>query len=152
SNLDRVTLEAMVPRRDPEDEELEKPRTRRVVNGVARFEITLGGGVVRAVPRPVNMLQASGVRGSHRYNDEYSLRYDDRRPERLAEKPNFTLPTTASPCAYFDSTHIAWEPGRPWQAGSYGTIGGTAVTSHHRIFGTPDDALFQTSLEGVEGV
>src|SRR5207253_1494653 len=103
------------------DEELEKPRTRTVVNGVARFEVTLAEGDVRAVPRPTNMLQVSGIRGSRRYSDEYSVRYDDRRPERLAEKPGFSLAMTASPCACLDSTHIAWEAARPWQAGSYGT-------------------------------
>jgi beta-galactosidase len=99
-----------------------------------------------------NELIARGARNSHKMEDRCAVTYEDRRPERLAARSHFALAMTASPCAYLDSSSVAWEPGRAWQAGSWGTIGGRAVTSHHRIFGTPDDALFQTSAEGIEGL
>jgi beta-galactosidase len=113
---------------------------RKVVNASARWDVALEDGV--------NELIARG--DGDKMEDRCAVTYEDRRPERLAGLPHFTLAMTMSPCAYLDSSGVAWEAARAWQPGSWGTVGGRPQTSHHRIFGTSEDALFQSSLEGVE--
>jgi beta-galactosidase len=43
---------------------------------------------------------------------------------------------------------LVWEADRSYVQGSWGHIGGTGERSHHRIFGTDDDPLYQTRRLG----
>lgn len=50
---------------------------------------------------------------------------------------------------FIDDVGIAWLHDRPYQPGSWGYLEGKAVETHHRIFGTPHDPLYQTAREGM---
>ena len=47
--------------------------------------------------------------------------------------------------AHIDAAHVYWEPDRPWVAGSWGYVGGDAWRTHHRVFGTDEDPLYQSA-------
>ncbi len=48
---------------------------------------------------------------------------------------------------YIDRSHTVWQAERPYQRGAWGYIAGEARLTHHAIFGTDDDALYQASRE-----
>jgi beta-galactosidase len=52
--------------------------------------------------------------------------------------------------SYTDEAKVYWEADRPYERGSWGYIGGESARTHHRIFATGEDALFQSSREGME--
>src|SRR4029434_2786572 len=45
-----------------------------------------------------------------------------------------------------------WEACREYAPGEWGRVGGNSTSSHRRIFDTGDDALFQTTLDGIEAL
>jgi hypothetical protein len=56
----------------------------------------------------------------------------------------------ASPCQYLESSGAVWEACRDYAPGGWGRVGGKPAMTHHRIFGTDDDLLFQASLAGIQ--
>jgi beta-galactosidase len=114
-----------------------------IVNGAARWELALRPGA--------NRLIARGRSGARALEDSCDVFYEDRGAACSAQAPaHFTLAMNASNRQYLDSTGTAWEACREYAAGSWGRVGGRLAATRHRIFGTSDDALFQSALEGVE--
>ncbi|HEY6867809.1 MAG TPA: glycoside hydrolase family 2 TIM barrel-domain containing protein [Candidatus Eisenbacteria bacterium] len=119
--------------------------TRRVENGVARWEVAMRPGA--------NVLIARGTRDGRALEDRCEVEYEDRSAACTPSAPRyFTLAMLASPCQVLDAGGTAWEACRDYAPGSWGRVGGTPATTRHRIFGTTDDALFQSTLEGVRAL
>ena len=119
--------------------------TKPILNGVARWEVPLRPGT--------NVLVARGARDGRTIEDRCAIEYDDRSAACTASAPpHFTLAMTASPCQYLDSDGTAWEACRDYAARRWGRVGGKASATHHRIFDTRDDALYQSTLDGVQAL
>jgi beta-galactosidase len=115
---------------------------KRLENGAARWSVSLHPGR--------NAFVARGRRADRSIEDRCEVFYEDRRAACSASAPaHFVLAMNASSCQYVDSTGTVWEACREYAPRSWGRVGGKLVTSHHRIFGTSDDALFQSALAGV---
>jgi beta-galactosidase len=78
--------------------------------------------------------------------------YESRDVTRSAAAGALVLAANASPCTVVDSTGVVWEPFRPDDGPGWGVRGGTPTLTRHRIFGTEDDALFQSALAGIDSV
>ncbi len=52
---------------------------------------------------------------------------------------------------FIDQDGVIWEADRAYEQGSWGHLGGMSERSHHRIFGTEDDPLYQTRRAGSHG-
>jgi beta-galactosidase len=64
--------------------------------------------------------------------------------------PTFELAVNAGAGEQFvDRDDRVWEADRAYEEGSWGHIGGSGERSHHRIFGTDDDPLYQTRRLGL---
>jgi beta-galactosidase len=131
SNLDQVELR----------QDSTSLGVRRIVNSAARWDVMLHPGI--------NVLVARGRHDTQWIEDRCDVFYEDRGPAGSAAPARFTLAMNASACQYLDSTGTAWEACRDYTPGGWGRVGGEPATSHHRIFGSSDDVLFQTSLEGI---
>lgn len=101
-------------------------------NRTADWQVPLEAGENRIVAR-------SGA-----VEDAITIRFDDR------SSGGFRAVNTGSWYSYTDAAQIVWEADRPYEPGRWGFVGGTEQLTHHSIFGTPDDPLFQASREGVE--
>ena len=118
---------------------------RRTANGSARWEVSLRPGT--------NVLVARGRRGARELEDRCELQYEDRSLARLAAAGTaFTLAMSASPCQYLESGGAVWEACRDYAPRGWGRVGGKPRMTHHRIFGTRDDALFQATIDGVQAL
>ena len=106
--------------------------TRQVENRVARWEIDLSNGAN-------NVRARAGV-----YEDRVTIFYSDR-----TGGTTFAVNAGAD-YAHVDEAHVYWEPDRAYEPGSWGHIGGKATRTHHRIFATEEDPLFQAAREGAE--
>jgi beta-galactosidase len=116
---------------------------KRIVNGAARWEASLRPGT--------NELVARGRQSGKALEDRCQLDYEDRSAARLASPgPGFTLGMNASSCQYIDSRGTVWEACRDYAPHGWGRVGGKLAMTHHRIFGTADDALFQATIQGVQ--
>ncbi|HTR96936.1 MAG TPA: glycoside hydrolase family 2 TIM barrel-domain containing protein [Candidatus Acidoferrales bacterium] len=113
---------------------------RTFADRIARWDVRLRAGA--------NELVARGRTGGHELTDRVSLSYEDR-AAAIAADTAFALAGNASACQYADAEGTLWEPLRRFVGGSWGVQGGRLSTTRHRIIGTPDDALVQTTLEGV---
>jgi beta-galactosidase len=83
--------------------------------------------------------------------DSCRVTYEDRSAACAdSAPPHFTLAMNASSCQYADGAGTLWEACRDYTPGGWGRIGGRPVTTRHRMFDTEDDALSQSTLEGVE--
>ena len=117
--------------------------TRTVTNAAARWDVSLHPGA--------NALTARGTRDGRALEDRCTVTYEDRGVAgRRAAGAHLVLAAWATPGQYLDSTGTAWEALGTDSLGSWRRIGGEPVQTHHRIFGTRDDALFQGSIDGVE--
>ncbi|HEX6179212.1 MAG TPA: glycoside hydrolase family 2 TIM barrel-domain containing protein, partial [Thermoanaerobaculia bacterium] len=105
---------------------------RRVENRTARWQVELinGANAIRA---------RAGT-----YEDRVTIFYTDR-----TGGTSFAVNAGAD-YAHVDEAHVYWEPDRAYAAGSWGFVGGTPRRSHHRMFGSNEDPLFQASREGME--
>ncbi len=112
-------------------------------NATARFQVAFSHGE--------NRLQARGTRHGVAVEDSVVVTYEDRRPfftggghdvHEIAVNAGGHYVVVAD-----DGT--VWEAGRSHEAGSWGHIGGRAVLTHHRIFDTGDDPLWQDTLAGA---
>ncbi|MFI5370524.1 MAG: glycoside hydrolase family 2 TIM barrel-domain containing protein [Candidatus Eisenbacteria bacterium] len=119
--------------------------TRRVVNGAARWAVSFRPGT--------NVLAARGSWNGRVVEDRCSVVYEDRTAACSGSAPpHITLAMNASRCQYLDSTGTAWEACHDHARGGWGRIGGMPHLTHHRIFGTHDDLLFQATIEGIRSL
>lgn len=106
-------------------------------NATARFEVVLAEGS--------NRLQARGMRDGREVEDTVLVHYEDRRP--LFEDNGSDIDAIAINAgghyAVVDDAGTVWEAGRAYAPGSWGHVGGRPVLSHHRIFDTDLDPLWQ---------
>jgi beta-galactosidase len=106
--------------------------SRTVQNRTARWEVELSNGENRIRARA----------GSH--EDAVKIAYSDR------TTGTFFAVNAGAHYAHIDQAHVYWEPDRPYQTGSWGYAGGNGSRTHHRIFATNEDPLYQASREGVD--
>lgn len=120
----------------------------RPANGSVRFEMRLRDGD--------NRLQAQGLRnGEVVARDAFVVRYVDRSP--LFARPDSSVDEIAinvgGSYSVVDAAGTVWEAGRAHEPGNWGheSEGGRVVLTHHRIFGTEDDPLWQDTRAGIAG-
>lgn len=104
---------------------------RTVRNRTAEWTVELADGV--------NHLHARAAHGERWLKDTVSIRY----AARAAHSPVQAVNAGAL-YSYVDAAGMVWLE-------DYGFAGGRPARTHHRIFGTPEDALFQSAREGAEG-
>jgi beta-galactosidase len=110
---------------------------RPVRNATVVFEVTLEQGE--------NFLVAKSPRGE----DQLVIRYEDRSALFAADPTDVVLAVNAGAHEQFvDGNDRVWEADREYREGSWGYVGGAAGRSHHRIFDTDDDPLYQTRRTG----
>lgn len=117
-------------------------------NAGARFEVRLHAGA--------NRFEAIGFRnGQPRARDAFEVRYLDRSAlfAAGAGAVDEIAINAGGSYAVVDGRGTVWEAGRRYVPGSWGHEGedGRAVLTHHRVFDTDDDPLWQDTREGVEG-
>lgn len=101
--------------------------TKPVENRIARWDVELAGGA--------NTIRAR----SGALEDRITIMYEDR------TGGTFIAVNAGAHYAHIDAAHVYWEPDRPWVAGSWGYVGGDAWRTHHRVFGTDEDPLYQSA-------
>jgi beta-galactosidase len=106
--------------------------TRHVENHMARWDITLADG-------------ANGIRArAGSFEDRITIIYEDRTDGSMIAV------NAGGEYAYLDESHVYWEPDRAYVPGSWGHVGGRSWRTHHRIFGTREDPLYQAARIGME--
>lgn len=103
-----------------------------VLNRTARWNVELAAGENRIVARAGAL------------EDAATIVYQDHAADR------FFAVNAGSNDSYNDQAHVSWDADRAWEPGSWGYAGGAAKLTHHAIFGTDDDALYQATREGME--
>jgi beta-galactosidase len=104
---------------------------RRVENRMARWDVELING-------------ANGIRArAGTFEDRITIMYSDR------SDGTFIAVNAGADYAHIDEAHVYWEPDRAYVPGSWGHIDGKPWRTHHRIFGTAEDPLFQAALVGM---
>jgi beta-galactosidase len=112
--------------------------TQPVSNGLARWSVTWRDGDNRLEARAGALADAAVVR----YSDRTGLFTAE--PGDAAE-----IAISAGARTQYVANGVAWEADRAYAPGSWGYVGGTAANTHHRILGTTDDPLLQTTREGA---
>ncbi|HSJ15968.1 MAG TPA: glycoside hydrolase family 2 TIM barrel-domain containing protein [Longimicrobiales bacterium] len=109
--------------------------------GAARWTVPLQPGA--------NRLEA---RAPGSAPDAFTVTYDDRATFFTdAGSPVTVMAVNAgSHYQYTDAAGLVWEADRPFTPGGWGHTGGEPQLRHHRIFGSDDDPLYQSQLEGME--
>lgn len=112
-------------------------------NAVARFEVVFVDGE--------NRLEARGMRNGQAVRDSLVVDYEDRRSLFTGSGPaaRGIAVNAGGHYAVVSEDGTVWEAGRPYAAGNWGHVGGRAVLTHHRIFDTQDDPLWQDTLAGA---
>ncbi|HUP44701.1 MAG TPA: glycoside hydrolase family 2 TIM barrel-domain containing protein [Thermoanaerobaculia bacterium] len=106
--------------------------SRLVENRTARWEVELTNG-------PNSVRAQAG-----RYEDRVTILYADR------TGGDFFAVNAGAHYGHTDQAHVHWERDREYVPGSWGHRGGKASRTHHRIFGSGDDPLYQASREGMD--
>ena len=112
-------------------------------NAAARFQVSFAHGE--------NRLQARGLRQGVAVEDEVVVTYEDRRPfftGRGHDVREIAVNAGGHYAVVADDGTV-WEAGRTYEAGNGGHVGGRAVLTHHRIFDTGDDPLWQDTWAGA---
>ena len=105
--------------------------TKNVENRMARWDVELING-------------ANGIRArSGSFEDRITIMYSDRTDGTLIAV------NAGADYAHLDEAHVYWEPDRAYVPGSWGYIDGKPWRTHHRIFGTAEDPLFQAARIGM---
>lgn len=115
----------------------------RPENATARFAVTFANGD--------NRLEARGKRDGRAVQDGVVVAYEDRRPF-FADGDHAVheiAVNAGGSYAVVTEDGTVWEAGRAYEPGSWGHIDGRTVLSHHRIYGTDDDPLWQDTLAGA---
>lgn len=106
--------------------------TRAVENRMARWDIALADG-------------ANGIRArAGTFEDRITIMYEDRTDGAMIAV------NAGADYAHLDESHVYWEPDRAYVPGSWGYVGGKSWRTHHRIFGTDEDPLYQSARIGME--
>lgn len=117
-------------------------------NASIRFDVRLHPGE--------NHFEAIGYRnGEVAARDRFTVRYVDRSSlfsGGVGGAGEIAINAGGS-YSVVDAAGTVWEAGRAHQAGSWGHVGegGRSVLTHHRIFDTEDDPLWQDTRAGVSG-
>ncbi len=113
-------------------------------NALAQFDVHLRQGL--------NRLEAVARYRDDVVRDEVEIRYEDRSMffSDIASAIDGIAINAGGSYDVIDAGGLVWEAGRTYRAGSWGSVGGRRVLSHHRIFGTELDPLWQDTLAGVE--
>ncbi|CAM5576043.1 glycoside hydrolase family 2 TIM barrel-domain containing protein [Rhodanobacter lindaniclasticus] len=116
----------------------------RPENATARFEVNLVPGE--------NRLEARGSRHGQAVRDSVVVDYDDRQPlftgrGHLAREIAINA---GGDYAVVTGDGTVWEADRAYAPGRWGHVGGHAVLTHHRIYDTGDDPLWQDTLAGAD--
>ncbi len=113
-------------------------------NAVARFSVTMIDGE--------NRLLARGVRDGKVVEDEVVVAYRDRAPFFQSNRSDVREIAVNAGGHYdvVDGDGTVWEAGRDYVPGSWGRIGGRSVLTHHRIFDTGLDPLWQDTWVGAD--
>ena len=112
-------------------------------NATATWDVPLRDGV--------NHLLARGERDGQMVVDEAEIWYADRTlffSDPASGSAVFAVNVGAHE-QFVDEAGIVWETDQPYQDGRWGYEGGESARTHHRIYGTSDDPLFQTSRQGM---
>lgn len=106
--------------------------SQKVQNRTARWNVELRHGS--------NEIVAKGPRTEDRIRIEYSDRTGG----------DFFAVNAGAHYSYTDEAGTVWEADRPYVSGSWGYVGGESSRTHHRIFDSVGDPLYQASREGME--
>lgn len=106
--------------------------SRAADNRVVRWNVELSNGA--------NSIRAQ----AGRFEDRVTIVYADRTGGGL-----FAV-NAGGHYGYLDEAHVYWEPDRAYTPGSWGYVGGKPSRTHHRIFGTNEDALYQAVRKGMD--
>jgi beta-galactosidase len=101
--------------------------SKRVENRIARWDVELTDGA--------NTIRAR----SGKLEDRITIMYEDR------TGGTFIAVNAGADYAHIDAAHVYWEPDREYAPGSWGHVGGKAWRTHHRVFGTDEDPLYQAA-------
>lgn len=117
--------------------------TQQPTNATATWDVPLREGI--------NHLLARGEHNGQRVVDEAAIRYADRTAffSNPASKNTVMAVNVGAHEQFVDEAGIVWEADQPYQEGRWGYEGGEAARTHHRIYGTNDDPLFQTARRGM---
>lgn len=98
-----------------------------------------------------NVLRARGIRNGAAIEDWTVVHYTDRGP--FFRDPAFEVRVFAvnagSHYQFVDESGTVWEADRAYEPGGWGHVGGEPARTHHRIHGSSEDPLVQTTREGV---
>ena len=114
------------------------------VNATVRFDVPLVDGR--------NVLEARGERDGQVFTDRVEIEYQDRQPF-FADAGSRVREIAVNAGGHYDvvdETGRVWEAGRDYEPGSWGRMGGKPVLTHHRIFDTDLDPLWQDTWEGAD--
>ncbi|HRN62727.1 MAG TPA: glycoside hydrolase family 2 TIM barrel-domain containing protein, partial [Luteimonas sp.] len=112
-------------------------------NATVRFEVPLVHGD--------NRLLARGERDGQEVEDAVTIAYEDRQPF-FSDAGSTVRGIAVNAGGHYDvvdADGIVWEAGRAWAPGSWGHVGGRPVLTHHRIFDSDLDPLWQDNLAGA---
>jgi beta-galactosidase len=116
---------------------------RSITNGAARWPVAFDAGA--------HVLEARGEYRGRMITDTCPVTFEDRSGACSdPAPPRFTLAMNASSCQVLGADGTIWESCRDYTPGGWGRLGGRTATTRHRMFDTEDDALFQSTLEGIE--
>lgn len=112
-------------------------------NASARFAVNFAHGE--------NRLEARGTRNGRAIQDSVVVNYEDRRSFFAGSGAGVReiAVNAGGHYAVVPEDGVVWEAGRPYEAGNWGRVGGRAVLTHHRIYDTEDDPLWQDTLAGA---
>ncbi len=98
-----------------------------------------------------NSLIAKAFQGSIEILDKAIINYDDR--TFLFESKNSDGRQIAVNCggtsSFIDQSGLVWESDKEYKSGSWGYSNGNKINSHHRIYGTVEEPLFQSANDSV---
>ena len=116
----------------------------RPENAVARFDVRLVHGD--------NALVARGEHDGRRVEDAVSIAYENRGPffSGGGQPVSGIAVNAGGHYDVVDADGLVWEAGRAYEPGSWGHVGGRPVLTHHRIFDTDLDPLWQDTWEDAE--
>ncbi|MBT8401590.1 MAG: beta galactosidase jelly roll domain-containing protein, partial [Rhodothermia bacterium] len=98
-----------------------------------------------------NNVEAIGTTESQTDRDRVVVRFEDRRPMFTSFTPlgSEIAVNSGAHYSYVDDEGRVWEPDRDYHEGPWGGVGGRGSRIHHRIYGSHDDPLLQSTRIGA---
>lgn len=117
--------------------------TKRTDNRTARWKVILEHGK--------NHLLARGERDGGTVQDTFSVYYTDRQSffSTADSDVNNIAVNAGAHYQFIDDREIVWEADHAYQSNGWGFSDGQPKRTHHRIYGSKNDPLFQSAQEGV---